>query len=172
MNRYVFLMLFSSFLVGCSYSVDTWVSSEDEPIITEQHTEEYWNKKGYFDGPCGWVKQEKVSTLPSLNSNGFLKGTDVVVEFADDNKILKEISVPANSMVIGADENSIYTNIGLKIGSDGSLSKASLELTSAKPIECPVAMIEYFGGSDYLICTEFELDNQTSRLFAFQGSCT
>jgi hypothetical protein len=101
-----------------------------------------------------------------------------VIEFSENNKILRVWYMPVDEIVLGVEDTYIITGfcdskIALRIGEDGTLNRVPVLKCEGVPINCPEAARTEISGSDYLRCWEYR-DRRTGqgRLLAYQGPYT
>ncbi len=171
----IVVLIFISFNAN-AIEVMLWVSKEDTPEITDKQTHEFWNKQGYFNGPCGWVQTKNMSKLPPPNSKKFVSGSEKVLEFDSSGNIISQWAMPVDSYVYAIAASTIYVrweNAALEISSTGELKQSTQKYIESKAIECPSKLRAVNGISDYTRCTEHtDISNGKSRLMVYEGACT
>ncbi len=158
---------------ACQISIDTWVNDENAPKITNEKDIIYWEKKGYREGPCGWILSQKVSKLPPINHPEHVKGTETVVEINDKNRQVASWQTPANSYPVSIQHEKIIINIGISVNKEGTLKKIRPKTTQISFVACPKVFIDNNPDSDYLRCAEYEDSvSGAKRTLMFQTPCT
>lgn len=169
---YITLVLVFS-ISACGISIDTWVDDENAPKITDEKDISYWEKKGYREGPCGWVLSKKVSKLPPINHPEHVKGTETVVEINEINEQLSAWQIPANSYPVSIQDDEIVVDAGISVSKEGTIKKIKPKTKQIPFITCPKAFIDNNPDSDYLRCAEYkDTTSGVNRILVFQTPCT
>ncbi|MDD9174066.1 hypothetical protein ERW49_03625 [Aliivibrio finisterrensis] len=175
MKRNILTMSLISIISGCYHSsnvdIDIWVPENKAPQITIKKDIDYWNKKGYHDGACGWTLSVNVSMLPPPNSPDYIYGTEIFIEYDSNGKIITQWAAPANTYPIAIKDNLIFTDSGLEISSDGELKSTVYEKQNIIHISCPKNLD--VDNSDYLRCAILsDSPLGEGRNIAYNAPCT
>ena len=91
-----------------SYEIQVWIEEKEEPIFTSLEDELALQKKGFFNGPCGWTKTRKIQNLYPPDHPKKISGTDELFEFDEEGKIIGKWSLPANEVLHAVSQNKIF----------------------------------------------------------------
>ncbi len=175
MKRNILIISLISIVSGCYNSsnvdIDIWVPENKSPKITIKKDIDYWNKKGYHEGTCGWMLSVNVSILPPPNSTNYIYGTEKFFEYDSSGNIIAQWAAPANSYPIAVKDDLIFTNGGLGVASDGKLKSIVYEKQNIIHTTCPENLD--VDNSDYLRCAIF-VDSPLlkGRHVAYNAPCT
>ncbi|MGR6831816.1 hypothetical protein [Aliivibrio wodanis] len=175
MKKNILKISLIAIISGCSHSptidIDTWVPENQSPKITTDKDINYWNKKGYYDGACGWTLSTKISILPPPNSPDYIYGTEQIFEYDSSGKIITQWAAPANSYPIAIQDDLMFIDSGLAINTDGQLKQITFNKQKVVYTSCPDNLD--IDNSDYLRCAIFsDTLFGKDRNIAYQAPCT